>query len=148
MRMRQHRVNLRQRDTECAAAPMLRFQRDVAAIGLNRPFRNGQAQASSAVIAGSRLIDPVEAIKYARLKLFRNSGAVVADLQDGVVNLLVYADRDSCTFRTVLDGVVHEVKNSLPQNQTIADPCWLSFDVDAERLIFLVGKNVQLLHHL
>src|SRR5881398_3747985 len=72
LRVRQHRLNLRQRDAERTAVAVPGFQREVTAIDFNSPFRDGKAEARPTMVARSRLIDAVKTVKNARLKLFWN----------------------------------------------------------------------------
>src|SRR5438477_11942923 len=105
---------MQQRDPERRSAPLDGFQIDSPAVCPDRPTSDGQPEARPAEITRSRLVDSVEAIEHAVAMLRRDARPGVGDFDSRPGSSVPYDDPDAATGRRVLDGVVHQVDQSLP----------------------------------
>src|SRR6516164_5644329 len=104
---------LTKRDSKTAAGAICRLERQAAAIDLDCPFGNRQAETGSAVFAGACLIDAIEAIEDARLEIARNSWARVGHIDDRPFRRLRDSDLNLSADRRVLDGIVDQIQQRL-----------------------------------
>jgi len=80
--------------------------------------------------------------------LRRNAWSFVGDRQDPVRGIAVHDNDNAGPGRSVLDGVVDEVRNRIAQDETISDHGHRCRRLDAEPLMAVVGENRQRGGHL
>ncbi len=135
---------LRQRDAEAASNTGGRLECKLAAVHFDGPLGDRQAKAGSAVLAGAGFVNAVEAIKDSRSQFGGNSGARIAHIDKRALRRLRHSDLDLAAGRTVLDRIIDEIEERLPQHDSIADPARNHVEPYLNRLILFFGQNTQL----
>src|SRR6266516_978704 len=134
---------MQQRDPERRSAPLDALQIDSPAVCLDRPTSDGQPEARPTEITRSRLVDPVETIEHAVAMLRWYARPGVGDLDGGPGRSVPYDDPDAAAGRRVLDGVVHQIDQRLPDHEAI-HPCRNGpRRFDRERLPLLLGQHAE-----
>src|SRR2546426_252921 len=105
---------MQQRESERRPAPLDAVQIDSPAVCLYRPPSDGQPEARPTEITRSGLVDSVEPIEHAVAMLRRYARPGVRDLDGWPRRSVPYDDPDASAGRRVLDGVVHQVDQRLP----------------------------------
>src|SRR5438094_10197331 len=113
---------MQQRDPERRSAPLDGFQIDSPAVCLDRPTSDGQPEARPAEVTRSRLVDSVEAIEHAVAMLRWYARPAVGDLDAGPEPSVPHGYPDAAAGRRVLDSVVHQADQRLPDHEAI-HPC-------------------------
>src|SRR5215469_3648046 len=97
--------SLWKRDSEPAAGAICRFQCQLAALHLDRPFGDGQSQTGAAVFTRARSIDAIETIENPRLQLLGDSRTGVADIDCRRIVCMCDSDFDRSAGWSVFDRV-------------------------------------------
>src|SRR5215471_9837843 len=136
--------SLWKRDSKPAAGAICRFQCQLAAVHLDRPFGDGQSQTGAAVFTRARSIDAIETIENSRLQLLGDSRTGVADIDRRPAVCMCDSDFDRSGGGSVFDRVIDEVQERLTKNHTISDPMWNGVEMHLDGLAFLFGKHSKL----
>src|SRR3954453_2298515 len=99
------RVGERQDDREYGSAPCRRIDRDPAAVGFNRPFRDRQPEAATPGVARSCFVDTVEAIEDPLAVLGGTPRPLAGDRERRLASRRTNANVDRRGFAAVLDRV-------------------------------------------
>src|SRR6267142_1807072 len=75
----------RQPDAEDGTAARVLVDVNLTAVRFDGPFRDGQAETGSTVLAGACLVEPEEAVEDPLAVGRRHTRALIGDLEDGLV---------------------------------------------------------------
>ena len=104
---------MRDGEKESAAVAEFAFDPDLAAVGLDDVFDDGEAEAGAALVAGAGAIDAIEAFEDAALCFGWNARAVVGNGDGRAVGVHFGGDGNGAAGRAVFDSVVDEVVDDL-----------------------------------
>src|SRR2546425_2418498 len=131
-----------QDDPEEAALPLLTFELDAPPVRFDRPARDGEAQPESARVSRAAGVHAVEAVEDP-LAVYRG------DPRPGVLHLdrrlpqrrLRDPHADRALIRSVLDCVVEEIDQTLPEDGGIARGLDVRFGIDAQALRLFLRED-------
>src|SRR2546428_3750154 len=141
-------VRKRQCDLEQGTAARIILNRDVPAIGFDRPLRDRQTETGAATVTRARFVETKEAIEDAVTVFCGDAGPIVGDFHDRVITVRPSANVDRRSLWTVLDGVVDEICDRLAKSQSIHVGDRGVRSVDSDSLGPLLGKNRERRHHV
>src|SRR5262245_42349664 len=131
-----------QHDPEQAALAFLALQLDVASVGLNRPARGRETKPRSPRTSRPPLIHAIEAFEDPLSMHGGNAWPGVSDLDHAVGRPRPsHQDVNRALLRGVLDGVVEDIDQGLPQDPGIARDSHLFPDIDDQFLLLLFSKD-------
>src|SRR5262245_30119442 len=110
----------------------------------DRPASDGQPEACPAEITRSGLVDSVEAIEDTVAMVWRYAGPGVDNLDGWPGSSVAHDDPNASARRRILDGVVHQVDQRLPDDEAIHQGRDWPRCFDAERLLLLLGEHTQM----
>src|SRR6266545_3437679 len=134
----------RQDEPEGAAPPFLGLQLDASGVRLGRPLYQRESQSAPAHLARTAAPDTVEALENALSMLGSDAGAFVSHFDESAVPELARRDTDARSLRRILDRVVHEVQEGLPQGEPVPFDEHRPLAVGRERLPAFLGEDGQL----
>src|SRR4029077_10383925 len=121
---------------------------DAAAVRLDGPAGNGQAQSHSPGLPRAPGVHAIESLEDPLTVGRRNSRAAIFHLDDSLARPRVlrhYADRSSA--RGVLDRVVQQIVEALPKKGRVAPDPDGRRGLDLQTLMLFLRENVQTLRH-
>ena len=92
---------------EGTSLPQRTFDGDMAPMGLNNVFDNGQTEPGTAEFAAAGFVHPVKSFEKPRQVLVRYAGPLVGKFYRDLAFLLSGSDPDLAAVVTVLDGIVN-----------------------------------------
>src|SRR5262245_41275118 len=137
-------VRRRQGDPERRSASLCAVQIDPPAVRFDRPASDGQPETCPAEITRSGLVDSVEAIEDTVAMVWWYAGPGVDDLDGWPGSSVSHDDPDASAGRRVLDGVVHQVDQRLPDHEAIHAGSDWSRRFDGERLLLLLSEHTEM----
>src|SRR5262249_38725596 len=105
------------------------------------PSGDGQPEAGAAHLARTPFVNPVEAVEDSLAVLLRNARALVAHRYRRVAAVASDIDVDPRLPRSVFDRVVHDVRDRVPQYQSISRPSNSGRRVAGQPLLSPLGQN-------
>lgn len=130
-----------QADGEGSAMPRIALDFDVPAMGLHDPPRGGEAQADAGNVAVASILQTMEGLEETRELLPVDADPFVGDRDPCLVAVLGQHDADAAALGRVLDGVVEEVRQHLPETRRIAVDVHALRDDDLDPM--LVGSQLR-----
>src|SRR5712691_3977639 len=130
-----------QRDPKRTASAVRRYQREMSAAHLDGPLRNRQTEPCPAAVFRSRPAAPVEPIEDVSGGLGGNPWTVVDHLQRRPLRRFGPAYADAPADTRVLDRVVDQVDERLPQHDAVGRRAPVAVRLDRQQLTLLFGED-------
>ncbi len=103
-----------QAEEEGGARPLPALDPNPATVKLHNVLHNGEAKPGAAFLAGTTLVDTVEALEKMRYILGRNAGTVVTQGNDDLTQPLKPGGKmDARTLGRVFEGVIEKIFDDL-----------------------------------
>src|SRR5262249_55937034 len=131
-------------DPERRSASLCAVQLEPPAVRFDRPASDGQPEPRPAEITRSSLVDSVEAIEDTVPMVWRYAGPGVDDLDGRPSSSVSHEDPDASARRRILDGVVHQVEQRLPDDEAIHPRRDWPWRFDGERLLLLLSEHTEM----
>lgn len=112
-------------------------------MSLGDPLRDGEAEAATAPVLGSRSIDTIEAIEDVREGIGGNADAVIGDAEMDVQRVGGEGDGDNSVIRGVFDRIVDQNSDHAPEQGGIAFDGEVGGDLGSEGLMFEIGLGLK-----
>src|SRR5215831_12768526 len=113
----------------------------MTAVGFNSPLHDCKAEPCSARLARSALIDSVETLKNVRLMFLRNARSTVLHLNNCRAARLAYSNRYQTSARRILDRVVDDVHDGLPNDHTVSVNGYAHVPINGETLALFLCEH-------